>query len=177
MQNNKKIIAITGGIGAGKSSVLEIVKGLGYLVIESDQIVKNLYKKRRVLRKIKTILPGCVSGKVILKPNKKLIAERIFNSASDYEKLTGYLTPLVIKKIFSTAKNTKNKLIFVEVPLLFERSYQDLFDGVIVVKRELNARIESVIKRSNLTREQVLERIKAQVNYEEMSLENITCPA
>lgn len=174
MQNNKKLIAITGGIGSGKSTVLKIIKDYGYLVIDSDKIVQDLYKKRKVLRKIKTFFPNCVDGRLVLRPNKKLIADRIFNSEKDYEKLTGYLTPLVIKQIFSIANQQKNGLIFAEVPLLFERSYQDLFDGVIVVKRELNARIESVIKRSNLTREQVLERISAQVDYDNIDLKNYT---
>ena len=59
-----------------------------------------------------------------------------------------------------------------EVPLLFECGYQDKFDGVIVIQREINARIESVKKRSNLTKEQILARITAQVDYSKIDLSN-----
>ena len=67
------------------------------------------------------------------------------------------------------AKKLSGK-IFVEVPLLFECKYQDSFDGVIVITRPLNARIESVMARSNLTEEQVVGRIKSQVDYENIDL-------
>ena len=59
-----------------------------------------------------------------------------------------------------------------EVPLLFECGYQDKFDGVIVISRKLDDRINSVKKRSNLTKEQILARINAQVDYSKMDLSN-----
>ncbi|MBO4555448.1 MAG: dephospho-CoA kinase [Elusimicrobiales bacterium] len=57
-------------------------------------------------------------------------------------------------------------LSFIEVPLLFEGGFQDLFDGVIVIKRDVEERIAAIIKRSGLTRREVLLRIKNQFDYE-----------
>ena len=62
--------------------------------------------------------------------------------------------------------------IFVEVPLLFECSYQNEFDKVLVVVRDKNARIESVKARSNLSTEQVLARMNNQVDYDTIDLSN-----
>ena len=61
---------------------------------------------------------------------------------------------------------------FIEVPLLFETNAQDNFDKVLVIKRQLTERINSVMKRSNLTKEQVLERINAQFDYDNNDLKN-----
>ena len=60
--------------------------------------------------------------------------------------------------------------MFIEVPLLFEKGYQQSFDKVIVVLRNKEQRILSVIKRSNLTKEQVVARIENQVDYDKIDL-------
>ena len=58
----------------------------------------------------------------------------------------------------------------VEVPLLFECSYQNYFDKVIVIEREKEERIKSVMTRSSLTREQVIERMNNQIDYQTFDL-------
>ena len=63
-------------------------------------------------------------------------------------------------------------LVFIEVPLLFEFNAESYFDKIIVVTRELNTRIESVKTRSNLSEEQIKERIKSQYDYENNDLTN-----
>ena len=65
-------------------------------------------------------------------------------------------------------KNTG--VTIVEVPLLFECGYEKYFDGVIVITREKEERIKSVISRSNLTREEVIKRMKNQVDYDSFDL-------
>ena len=56
------------------------------------------------------------------------------------------------------------------MPLLFECSYQNNFDGVIVITRDKNSRIESVKKRSNLTEEHILKRMESQFDYQNADL-------
>lgn len=167
MQNNKNLftVAITGGIGSGKSTATQYIKSLGYTVIDSDEIVKKLYKKRRILGKIKNIFPSHVKGKIFLKVDKAGIAKEVFSSNQKHEELTGLLTPMVLKEILKKAKNEKG-IVFAEVPLLFERNYQKEFDKVFVIRRSLEKRIDGVIERSKLKREQVEERIKYQTDYE-----------
>ncbi|MBR3804269.1 MAG: dephospho-CoA kinase, partial [Clostridia bacterium] len=67
-----------------------------------------------------------------------------------------------------------NQTVFVEVPLLFERKYENKFDNVLVITRPLKDRIDSVKTRSNLTEEQIKARINAQVNYEQIDLSPYT---
>ena len=161
----KKLFAITGGIGSGKSSVLSILKDAGYKTLSSDQIVSELYKTHRVKLLLKKMFPTAVSGEKRLRINRGEISKQVFVDKNKHALLTNAITPLVLDEILKKAKRT-NKPIFVEVPLLFECNYQGYFDNVLVVMRDKNARIESVKMRSNLTEEQILARINNQVDYD-----------
>ena len=166
-----KLIAITGGIGSGKSVALDILNSAGFHTLSCDQIVKDLYKTHNVKSLLKGIFPTAVSGEKRLTVNTKKIADITFFDKQKHAELTSAITPLVLDEVLKRASRKKG-LIFVEVPLLFECGYQNKFDGVIVISRDLNARIESVKKRSNLTKEQILARINAQVDYSNIDLSN-----
>lgn len=172
MTQNKKI-AITGGIGSGKSTALSIVKSLGYPVLSCDEITEELYTKRWVLKEIKKIFPNAVTGKIILKADKKAIAAAAFSDKEKYKKLTEYFSPLIFSETMKKAEKTEG-VIFVEVPLLFELGYQKRFDKVFVIKRELVKRIESVKARSDMTEEEVVARINKQFDYQNADLTDYT---
>ena len=163
--NSKKIIAITGGMGSGKTVALKTIEALGYPVFSCDETTAELYKKRWVLKKIKSIFPSAVTGKLILKANKKEIAAAAFSDEEKYQSLITYFTPLIFNETMKKARKEKNT-VFVEVPLLFELGYQKYFDEVFVIKRALKERIESIKKRSNLTEKEIRERIEKQFDYD-----------
>ncbi len=168
-----KRIAITGGIGSGKSLVLSTLKELGYKTLSSDKIVTDLYKTLKVKKMIKEYFPQAVTGKIFLKIDRVALAKQAFSTSENHQLLTLLVTPLVMEKINKLTAGKKG-LYFVEVPLLFECEYQTDFDGVWVVTRPLNDRINSVKQRSNLTQEQIVERIRKQVNYDTLDLSNYT---
>ena len=165
----KKLIAITGGIGSGKSFALSVLKKAGYPTLSCDQIVKELYQKRAIKRLLKKMFPSAVSGYFNLVIDKAEIARLTFNDKVKHAELTNAITPLVLKEIKKRTSKMQG-LIFVEVPLLFECSYQDQFDGMLVIMRDKTARIESVKARSNLSTEQVLARMNNQVDYDAIDL-------
>ncbi len=168
MKKNK-IIAITGGIGSGKSFALSVLEKEGYPVLSSDKIVNELYKKNSVKRKLKRLFPTAVSGFINLTIDKKVIAKAVFNNKEKHQQLTKAITPLVLKQIKKRTKTIEG-LIFVEVPLLFECGYQTEFDGVMVIVRDKKSRIDSVITRSNLTEQEVLARVSYQLDYDSLDL-------
>ncbi len=168
-----KRIAITGGIGSGKSLALSTLKEMGYNTLSSDQIVSDLYKKRKVKKMIREYFPTAVTGKLKLTLNRAELAKVAFSTSQNHQLLTLLITPLVMEKIAKLTQNKKG-LYFVEVPLLFECEYQTNFDGVWVITRPLKDRIESVKLRSNLSEEQILERIRKQVNYDTLDLSSYT---
>lgn len=162
-------MAITGGIGSGKSLALSILKEKGFSTLSCDKIVSDLYKTHKVKAMLKALFPDGVKGEKRLTINRQVIAQKTFSDKSLHKKLTDLITPLVMQKVLNVAKR-KNDTLFVEVPLLFECDYQHYFDFVIVVMRDKVARIQSVKTRSNLTEEEILDRMSNQVNYDELDL-------
>ena len=170
MQNNMGLkIAITGGIGSGKSTVLSIIKDLGYTVFSCDDICKDLYKKQSVLRKLKTLFPSAISGKLFYKADKKALSNLTFNNDENYKKLSNFLQPLIVDKLVKKMDKVKG-VCFAEVPLLFEGNYQSLFDKTIVVLRDKKERISSVFTRSKLTEEEFNKIASRQVVHDELDL-------
>ncbi len=168
-----KKIAITGGIGSGKSEVSKIIKSLGYEVFSCDEINAELLEKRKVLKQLKVLFPTTVKGFFRLKLDKKALSNVVFSDRSALEDLNGLLHPLIMETLVSKMEKTKGSIVFSEVPLLFEEGYHDLFDSVIVVKRDKLERIKSVMKRSNLTEEEVLRRINNQVDYDKLDFKGL----
>ena len=128
------LVAITGNFCSGKSSLAEIFRAKGFKTFDSDKIVAELYARKKTALKVKKICHEAVanSGKV----NKKILAEKVFSSASKLRRLNRLMHPLVKKEILLLSKKFRKsrKPVFVEVPLLFEARMQSLFDSVILVK-------------------------------------------
>lgn len=168
--NNLKV-AITGGIGSGKSTLINIIKDLGYKVFSCDAICANLYKKQSVLREIKKIFPTAVSGKILLKADKKKISSLTFNNDKNYSLLSNFLQPLIVKELLKKMQKVKG-VCFAEVPLLFEGNHQDLFDKTIVLLRDKEERIKGVYNRSKIDKESFMHIANRQVDYDKIDLSN-----
>ncbi len=158
----KKLIAITGGIGSGKSFALSILKDLGYNVLSCDDFTNTAYQEKEIreflLREFNST-------------DKNEIKKLAFINKEKYERLTDVVTKKVYELTIKKAK-TLEGLVFLEVPLLFEGNYEKDFDAVIVIKRKLADRIKSVLIRSNLTENEVKERIDRQFDYENADLKD-----
>ena len=167
MQNRFKknlLVAITGGIGSGKTTLSNLIKAKGYKVFSCDEICAEIYKKRGFLKKLKKIFPSAVDGRVFLSANKKVIREQTFNNEENLKKLNALLHPIIMKKLMGSLKKQRG-IVFGEVPLLFEGGFEDLFDEVIVVIREKTEKVKSVKNRSGLTDAEIEEVMNAQIDY------------
>ena len=167
MKNLK--IALTGGIGSGKSTALKILQDAGYKTLSSDEIVSKLYEKRKVKKLLKKLFPNAVTGFFNLKIDRKQISKIVFSDKVIHQELTDLITPLVLQKINERTKSLTEP-VFVEVPLLFECGYQTEFDAVMVIMREKSTRVDSVKTRSNLTEEEIVARMNAQTDYDSFDL-------
>lgn len=160
-----KIIAITGGIGSGKSFALKIIKKLGYKTFSADLVYKNLLKSKRFVKEISLlldILPIEENGKLYL--DKKAVSLAVFSNKEKLQKLNDFTHPRVMDKMISLANKCEG-IVFCEVPLLFEGGFENLFDAVVVVKRNDDARFLSASKRDGKTVEQIKNIANNQFNY------------
>jgi len=168
------IIGLTGGIGSGKSSVAEMFKDEGAWVIDFDYLA-------RVVVEPDTPAWGDIVdyfGQEILLPDRTLnrskLAEIVFSDAQSRKALEGFTHPRIFEKRDTLLKDIKSKdpnaLVIVDVPLLFELSLNKNFDKIILVYVSRDVQIERAIKRDALLKEEVEERLKAQINIEKKKL-------
>lgn len=157
----KTIVGLTGVIGSGKSTVTNYLTSLGYLVIDSDKIVENLYQQIKVIKLIEENFgKNCILDNQI---NRKVLGELVFNNQDKREKLNNLIHPLVKKEIKKQINEINQPLIFVDVPLLYEAHFEDLFDETMVIYANTNQIIKRLITRDHLNQEQALAKINSQM--------------
>ena len=170
MKNIK--IAVTGGIGSGKSTVLKMISDLGYPVVSCDKVYADLLLDEGFVQFVSDemgVLPLIFGGRLTL--DRKSIAKIVFNDELMLEKLNRITHNAIFQKAFTIYDE---KIVFYEVPLLFEGDYVHLFDRVFVVLRDYEVRVKSVMARDGLTREEVERKIKNQVDYDKIELSKHT---
>ena len=162
-----KIIAVTGGIGSGKSAVLSVLKDLNYPVFSCDNFTKKAYKKRKVKTFLKGFCKECFFGVFKNKIDRKILSKKAFSNKENKEKFSSVITPVVYELTLKKAKKIKG-VKFVEVPLLFEFDKQGDFDGVIVVNRGLEDRQKAVEIRSKISKEDFMKIVQSQYDYKDV---------
>ena len=132
-QNVAISLGITGKIGAGKSTVLNILKEKGFKIFSSDIEVARLYSTLEVKKGLINIFGEQVLNDD-LSISKEYIKNAIFNNLDLKKRLEDYIHPLVKQSIKNfISKNKTEKLIIIEVPLMFEQRIYTLFDVILGV--------------------------------------------
>lgn len=159
---DKKLIAISGGIGAGKTIVSQIVKAMGYPVYDCDSEAKRLMDssdaiKRRLREEIHEMAIDSDNN-----IDRRLLAEIVFNDSEKLSLLNSIVHKSVKDDIATFTHLTASPLIFIETAILYQSGIDRMVDGVWEVTATENIRIERVIKRNNCTPENVADRIRSQ---------------
>ena len=161
-QNNIKI-AVTGGIGSGKSLACDFFGQSGYPVFSCDKIYAELLERGSLQSEIVAEFGEEVIN-ADLTLNREKLSQIVFDDKERLAKLNKITHGKIFEEAFKRAERYRG-IVFFEVPLLFEGGYEDLFDGVVVVLREESQRILSVVQRDGVAEESVKKRIKSQFNY------------
>ena len=152
-----KTIAITGGIGSGKSTFCSKLKEKGFKIHSSDEQVAKIYKNPE--KKFVTYLRTIGLSKSISKKNidKKIISKIIFENKQIRKKLELYIFKIVRKKrsdFIKQEKQKKTRLIFIDIPLLFENSLEKQFNKVISIIASKRVRLKRLKKTRKMTENQ-----------------------
>lgn len=160
------IIGITGSIACGKSLVSNYLQEKGYTIIDADKIghmaLENDEVKKQLVNKF---------GKSILKDNevnRVTLGKLVFENNENLKELNNIIHPQIRKNISEQIQVHKNeKLVFVDVPLLFEAKFDDLVEKIVVVSLDEKIQLERLMNRNSLSKEEALQRIKSQIPVRE----------
>lgn len=160
------IIGITGSIACGKSLVSNYLQEKGYTIIDADKIghmaLENDEVKKQLINKF---------GKSILKDNevnRVTLGKLVFENNENLKELNNIIHPQIRKNISEQIQVHKNeKLVFVDVPLLFEAKFDDLVEKIIVISLDEKIQLERLMNRNSLSKEEALQRIKSQIPVRE----------
>lgn len=159
-----KIIGLTGGIGSGKSTVANYIASKGIPVYIADEEAKKIMEHDDVKQKIQNLFTESIlnSDNSL---NRKKIAEFVFNNPDKLKELNAIVHPEVQLHFKNWLKEHKNHpFIIKEVAILFETGGNKQCDKVILITAPEELRIERAMKRDNLTKKDILVRIKNQIS-------------
>lgn len=160
-------IGITGGIGSGKTTVCRVFELLGIPVYNADD------ESKKILNSDKTAKESVIKlfGDSILNADgtidRKKLGGLVFNKKEELEKLNAILHPAVGKHFDNWVKEQNAPYCIKEAAILFESGAYKQVDKVIMIVAPLELKISRVIKRSGITKEEVLARINNQLSDEE----------
>ena len=141
------IIAITGTIGSGKSSVAKFFSDKSYPVYDSDKMVHKYYNQGEAVY----LYLVDKYGEDILDETKELdrkkLASIVFSDEKELSDLEDLVYPLVFEEFKIIKAQIKDEIVFIEVPLLFEAEMEDLFDLVISVDALSSIRHERLLNK------------------------------
>jgi dephospho-CoA kinase len=144
-----QLIAITGGIGSGKSFVLQHLKELGFVVFDADKAVHEMLASTGgVYEEVKSAFPEAVVNNEI---NRKVLGEIVFNDVRRLKVLENILHPKVWEARDACIKQNPGKSVVCEIPLLFEKNQQDNYDLIIVTTAPLYKQRDRALQRKDMT--------------------------
>ena len=157
-------LAITGGIGCGKSVVSHIMDVMGVPVYDCDRRAKEIMvTDASIVKGLKRMFgDSCYNDDGTL--NRHFIASRIFTDDNNIERVNSLVHPAVKRDFEKWAAGKERPVVAVETAVLYESGMIESVDKVLVVWADKETAIRRTMKRSGMSRNQVLSRMQKQVS-------------
>lgn len=154
-------VAVTGGIGCGKSYVCRLIERRGISVYDCDDAAKRImaFSKKIQAKLVDLIGTDVVSDGCI---NKAVLAKFLLESEDNARKINSIVHPAVAEDF------VKSGYMWMECAILFSSGFDKLVDKVVCVSAPLEVRIDRIVRRDNITRDKALEWIGMQMPQEEV---------
>lgn len=159
-------IALTGGIGTGKTYISRLFLSMGIPVYCADTEAKKLYSQPEVKQKVKNLLCEEVfTGEEI---DLKKMALAVFSDVDKLQCINSLIHPLIMQDFERWASESNGNIVIMESAVIFENQLESFFDMVMVVDAPDAIRKERLKKRDGfLTEEMILQRIYSQIPQKE----------
>lgn len=164
-QYDKPMVALTGGIATGKSTVTKLLKDKGLQIIDADQLVKSIYQEIETKEFIQNNFPTVWDHDEI---NFKLLRELVFSDAKVKEEVETWIYQRLPAAFHMAALKIKNQdFYFYDVPLLFERGLDTKVDLTLLVYAPRKIQLARVIDRDESKQETAIKILDSQIDIEE----------
>jgi dephospho-CoA kinase len=165
--NNPIIVAVTGGIGSGQSTVCNFFKEWGCKVINADIKAKEVINRdRKLQRELKTAFDRSIFRRDRTLDTKRL-AKLAFRDEINTQKLNQLVHPRMVESLVEEMEQArfsgKYAIILIDAALIYEICIENMFDAVIVVDAPIRMREKRVIERDNMTRKEFRARLDKQI--------------
>ena len=161
-------IGLTGSIACGKSTVSNFLRDNGYTVVDADAISHALTAPGgAALPAIREAFgDGVFSGESL---DRRALGSIVFADPDKRAQLNAILHPMILSSIYAALdeSDAPGKLVFADVPLLYECRMGDHFDRVWVVAAQKETQLDRLMTRDHLTKDEALARIRSQMPLEE----------
>lgn len=160
-----RVIGLTGQTGAGKSTVSAMAESYGCHIINADKVAREATAKNsECLKRLAEFF-----GNDIIDSNgecvRKLLAQRAFSSKENTDMLNSITHPMIIRRISEyIGMYGDDETVIIDAPQLFESGCDRLCDRIIAVTAPKAVRLERIIMRDGISRQDALLRINAQHN-------------
>tara|TARA_B100000965_G_scaffold298679_1_gene257010 strand:- start:60 stop:644 length:585 start_codon:yes stop_codon:yes gene_type:complete len=156
------LVGLTGGIGSGKSTVINYFKELGITCYQADDEAKKLMNSDKgLIKKIKNSFGDSIY--INSKLDRKKLSAIVFRDKQKLELLNSFVHPIVNRHFENYCKGLKDIYIIKEVAIIFEIGTQNKFDKIILVRAPKEDRIKRIINRDKCNRQDALNRINNQI--------------
>lgn len=147
-----KIVAITGSIGCGKTTIAKLIRGMGFTVYDIDGWVRRIYFKKDFIEVIRAHFPTVVEND---KVNKRALRNIVFNDNKLLKKLESLIHPFLKQTLLRVIKRNSrvDDLFFLDVALLFEMGWEKYCDVVMVADVDYETQKRRVMERDHITAE------------------------
>ena len=161
-------IGITGSIACGKSTVSNYLKEKGYTIIDADKLGHIALTSDEVKEKLKKSF-----GYTILENNeisREKLGKLVFGNNENLKVLNSIVHPYIRKIILQLQeKHRDERLVFLDIALLFEAGFEDLVEKIIVVHVDEKIQLARLMSRNALSKEQAMFRIESQMSSNDKS--------
>ena len=161
-------IGITGSIACGKSTVSNYLKDKGYTIIDADKLGHTALTSDEVREKLEKSF-----GLRIIENNeisREKLGKLVFGNEENLKILNSIVHPYIRKQILQLQeKHSDERLVFLDIALLFEAGFEDLVEKIIVVHINEKEQLTRLMNRNSLSSEAAMNRIKSQMSSKDKS--------
>ncbi|AOM82269.1 Dephospho-CoA kinase [Salisediminibacterium beveridgei] len=164
-------IGLTGGIGTGKSTVAKLFRAQGWVVVDADQIAKQVVEPHEpAFEAIVTVFGDDIVDEETGALDREKLGRIVFQDQEKRQQLNDIVHPAVRERMTAEAEEAFDygaEVVVLDIPLLIESDLFHLVDCTVLVYATKEQQLERIIERNGLSEEEAAKRINAQMPIDE----------